>query len=84
MCSFQNLGLANVMVVKARPVRGKRVIKDPLFTHGFRCLMKEVSRVVLMHAFNPSTREAERDRQISVSSRPAWSTEQVPGQVPKL
>jgi hypothetical protein len=33
---------------------------------------------VVAHAFNPSTWEAEVDE--SVSSRPAWSTERVPGQ----
>jgi hypothetical protein len=33
---------------------------------------------VVAHAFNPSTREAEAGG--SLSSRPAWSTEGVPGQ----
>jgi hypothetical protein len=33
---------------------------------------------VVAHAFNPSTREAEAGR--FLSSRPAWSTEWVPGQ----
>jgi hypothetical protein len=33
---------------------------------------------VVAHAFNPSTREAEAGR--FLSSRPAWSTELVPGQ----
>jgi hypothetical protein len=33
---------------------------------------------VVMHAFNPSTREAEAGE--FLSSRPAWSTERVPGQ----
>jgi hypothetical protein len=36
------------------------------------------SRAVVAHAFNPSTREAEAGG--SLSSRPAWSTEWVPGQ----
>jgi hypothetical protein len=31
-----------------------------------------------MHAFNPSTQEAEAGR--FLSSRPAWSTKLVPGQ----
>jgi hypothetical protein len=35
-------------------------------------------RVVVAHAFNPSTWEAEAGR--FLSSRPAWSTEWVPGQ----
>jgi hypothetical protein len=39
---------------------------------------KECSRAVVAHAFNPSTWEAEADR--FLSSRPAWSTEWVPGQ----
>jgi hypothetical protein len=34
--------------------------------------------VVVAHAFNPSTREAEAGG--FLSSRPAWSTECVPGQ----
>jgi hypothetical protein len=38
----------------------------------------ENSRVVVAHAFNPSTWEAEADG--FLSSRPAWSTEWVPGQ----
>jgi hypothetical protein len=33
---------------------------------------------MVAHAFNPSTREAEAGR--FLSSRPAWSTERVPGQ----
>ena len=33
------------------------------------------------HTFNPSTHLVGRGRQISVSSRPAWSTNQVPGQL---
>jgi hypothetical protein len=33
---------------------------------------------VVAHAFNPSTWEAERGK--FLSSRPAWSTERVPGQ----
>jgi hypothetical protein len=37
----------------------------------------EVSQVVVLQAFNPSTQEAEGGR--SLSSRPAWSTEWVPG-----
>jgi hypothetical protein len=35
---------------------------------------------VVVQAFNPSPWEKERGRQISVSLRPAWSTEQVPRQ----
>ena len=42
----------------------------------------ELCQAVVAHAFNPSTREAETGG--SLSSRPAWSTERVPGQVPKL
>lgn len=34
--------------------------------------------MVLAHAFNSSTREAKAGR--SLSSKPAWSIEQVPGQ----
>jgi hypothetical protein len=40
---------------------------------------KTVNRqAVVGHTFNPSTREAEAGR--FLSSRPAWSTERVPGQ----
>jgi hypothetical protein len=35
--------------------------------------IKTLSWVVVAHAFNPSTREAEAGR--FLSSRPAWSTE---------
>jgi hypothetical protein len=34
---------------------------------------------VVAHTFNPSTQEAEAGE--SLSSRPAWSSEQVPGQL---
>lgn len=37
--------------------------------------------MVVAHTFNTSTWEAERGKQISVSSRPALSTEVVPGQL---
>jgi hypothetical protein len=36
------------------------------------------SQTVVAHAFNPSTQEAEAGG--SLSLRPAWFTEQVPGQ----
>jgi hypothetical protein len=39
---------------------------------------KNSSQAVVVQAFNPSTREAEAGR--SLSSRPAWPTELVPGQ----
>jgi hypothetical protein len=39
---------------------------------------KKISGAVVAHAFNPSTWEAEAGRYLS--SRPAWSTERVPGQ----
>ena len=42
-----------------------------------------MSRAVKVLAFNPSTQEADGGGQISMSSRPAWSTEQVPEQ-PKV
>jgi hypothetical protein len=34
---------------------------------------------VVVHAFNPSTREAEAEAGGLLSSRPAWSTKWVPG-----
>jgi hypothetical protein len=37
---------------------------------------EETGCVVVVHAFNPNSREEES----SVSSRPVWSTEPVPGQ----
>jgi hypothetical protein len=37
-----------------------------------------LNQALAVHTFNPSTWEAEEGR--SQSSRPAWSTEQVPGQ----
>ena len=39
---------------------------------------KSLVQMVVAHAFNPSTREGETGR--SLSSRPTWSTEWVPGQ----
>ena len=41
-------------------------------------------QAVVVHTFNLSTRRAEAGSQYSVSLRPAWSTEHVPGQVLKL
>jgi hypothetical protein len=41
-------------------------------------LKVNLSRAVVAHAFNPSTWEAEAGG--FLSSRPAWSTEWVPGQ----
>jgi hypothetical protein len=41
----------------------------------------KIKSKVVVHAFNPRTQEAEAGG--FLSSRPAWSTEQVPGQ-PKL
>ena len=40
--------------------------------------MFSIGRAMVAHAFNPSTWEAEAGR--FLSSRPAWSTERVPGQ----
>jgi hypothetical protein len=34
----------------------------------------------VLHTFNPSIHSGGRGRQISVNSRPTWSTEPVPGQ----
>jgi hypothetical protein len=45
---------------------------------NFGCLKALLSQGVVAHAFNPSTWEAEAGR--FLSSRPAWSTEWVPGQ----
>jgi hypothetical protein len=44
--------------------------------------MYNASRAVVAHAFNPSTQEAEAEAEADgfLSSRPAWSTEWVPGQ----
>jgi hypothetical protein len=42
-------------------------------------IKKILSRAVVMHAFNPSTWEAEAGG--FLSSRPAWSTKWVPGQL---
>jgi hypothetical protein len=46
-------------------------------TSGFLYGLRNMPRVVA-HAFDPSTWEAESGG--FLSSRPAWSTEQVPGQ----
>ena len=45
-----------------------------------RCGVSKVTRkpCVVAHTFNPSTQEAEAG--VFLSSRPAWSTERVPGQ----
>ena len=40
--------------------------------------METLQLGVVVHAFSPSTQEAEKGG--SLSSRPAWSTKQVPGQ----
>jgi hypothetical protein len=45
---------------------------------GFMLRSSQVGRAGVAHAFNPSTREAEAGG--FLSSRPAWSTEWVPGQ----
>jgi hypothetical protein len=41
---------------------------------------KNIGLGVVAHSFNPSTREAEAEAGGFLSSRPAWSTEWVPGQ----
>ncbi|GAB1296301.1 Fragile X mental retardation syndrome-related protein 2 [Apodemus speciosus] len=47
---------------------------------GANCIFLNITNselfilVVMVHAFNPNTQEAGRGRRISVSSRPAWST----------
>jgi hypothetical protein len=43
-----------------------------------RGLVRNIQPGVVAHSFNPSTWEAEAGR--FLSSRPAWSTERVPGQ----
>jgi hypothetical protein len=43
-------------------------------------LTTSFSQAVVVHAFNPSTREAEAEAGGFLSSRPAWSTKWVPGQ----
>jgi hypothetical protein len=40
---------------------------------------RAAAAVVVVHAFNPSTREAEAGGSLQVL-RPSWSTERVPGQ----
>jgi hypothetical protein len=35
---------------------------------------------MVVHAFNPSTQEAEAEAGEFLSSRPAWSTKWIPGQ----
>jgi hypothetical protein len=50
-----------------------------MFFSNFINSIKVISYwAVVVHAFNPSTWEAEAGR--CLSSRPAWSTEWVPGQ----
>jgi hypothetical protein len=44
-----------------------------LFFDNSSFLKEDLSRAVVAHAFNPSSREAEAGR--FLSSRPAWSTE---------
>ena len=44
-------------------------------------VIKNTNSGVVAHSFNPSAREVEAGKWISVSSRPAWSTEWVPGQL---
>lgn len=47
------------------------------FVKGIKDLKHFKSKCVLVHPFNTSTQEAESC--ISLSSRSAWSTEQIPG-----
>jgi len=48
---------------------------------GYECKSWTKGQAVVSHAFNPSTREAEAEAGGFLSSRPAWSTEWVPGQL---
>ncbi|KAL6091156.1 hypothetical protein STEG23_029133, partial [Scotinomys teguina] len=57
---------------------GSETLSEPRDTAG----NTGVSHAVVVYAFKPSTRELEAGG--SPSSRPAWSTEQDPGQAPKL
>jgi hypothetical protein len=54
------------------------VFKHKLIKTSYLLSLIKLSLAVVAHAFNPSTREAEAGR--FLSSRPAWSTEWVPGQ----
>ena len=45
---------------------------------GNETLKTSQCQALVAHAFNPSTQKTEAVR--SLSSRPTWSTEQVPGQ----
>jgi hypothetical protein len=50
-----------------------------IFCSHHRCIIEKRScQALVAHAFNPSTQEAEAGG--FLSSRPAWSTEWVPGQ----
>jgi hypothetical protein len=62
---------------KSTPINHGVIGDIHLYTHN-KDKNKSNSQAVVVHAFNPSIWEAEAGG--SLSSRPAWSTEWVPGQ----
>ncbi|XP_049992611.1 membrane-anchored junction protein isoform X3 [Alexandromys fortis] len=65
---------------RPRPYRAKIETSSEAFSN--QKPLKKNQRVVMVHAFNPSTQET--DRRISVSLSLTWSSEQVREQAPKL
>ena len=58
-------------------------LSPQVILHCLKLTKVSIISGLVVHAFDPSTGEAERGRWISLSTRPSWSTQGVPGQ-PRL
>ena len=76
--SFLAFDVASVDPPLGHPANTTPSEPPPQSMPVYRYLWLKLGTVVVVHTFNPSTWEAETGR--SLSSRPSWSTNQVPGQ----